>query len=185
MRRAEDSEAQLLNPGRGCNQMLTPEVIAKSGVGHVHGVASLGDAHVPPPSAPCIAQGPKNVRARGGSSTTLERVPGRVAQLVGWPADGSARRVQPGGETRESGVPGGDGKARRGRARTLHAQSRIDPRKVVGGVRGIRTLDTGLSPYNALAGRPLRPLGHHSGGTRIIAYSACRSQTTRIVWGLP
>src|SRR5262249_8304881 len=33
---------------------------------------------------------------------------------------------------------------------------------VVGGVGGIRTLDTGLSPYNALAGRPLRPLGHHS-----------------------
>src|SRR5688572_10703426 len=32
-----------------------------------------------------------------------------------------------------------------------------------GGVRGIRTLDTGLSRYNALAGRPLRPLGHHSG----------------------
>src|SRR5262245_51935360 len=32
-----------------------------------------------------------------------------------------------------------------------------------GGERGIRTLDTGLSPYNALAGRPLRPLGHLSG----------------------
>ena len=31
-----------------------------------------------------------------------------------------------------------------------------------GGERGIRTLDTGLSPYNALAGRPLRPLGHLS-----------------------
>src|SRR5581483_12019244 len=37
-----------------------------------------------------------------------------------------------------------------------------------GGVRGIRTLDTGLSPYNALAGRPLRPLGHHSGGGGIL-----------------
>src|SRR5216684_414318 len=33
---------------------------------------------------------------------------------------------------------------------------------LVGGERGIRTLDTGLSPYNALAGRPLRPLGHLS-----------------------
>src|SRR3954468_23810498 len=40
-----------------------------------------------------------------------------------------------------------------------------------GGEREIRTLDTGLSPYNALAGRPLRPLGHHSGGTGIIADS--------------
>src|SRR5438105_462020 len=26
----------------------------------------------------------------------------------------------------------------------------------------------GFSPYNALAGRPLRPLGHHSGGSRIL-----------------
>src|SRR2546428_3980966 len=26
----------------------------------------------------------------------------------------------------------------------------------------------GFSPYNALAGRPLRPLGHHSGGRRIL-----------------
>src|SRR3954462_12098552 len=37
-----------------------------------------------------------------------------------------------------------------------------------GGVREIRTLDTGLSRYNALAGRPLRPLGHHSGRKRIL-----------------
>src|SRR5712664_3033358 len=35
-------------------------------------------------------------------------------------------------------------------------------RQESGGERGIRTLDTGLSPYNALAGRPLRPLGHLS-----------------------
>src|SRR6267142_353228 len=35
-------------------------------------------------------------------------------------------------------------------------------RMLFGGERGIRTLDTGLSPYNALAGRPLRPLGHLS-----------------------
>src|SRR5436190_16963684 len=26
----------------------------------------------------------------------------------------------------------------------------------------------GFCPYNALAGRPLRPLGHHSGGTQIV-----------------
>ena len=37
-----------------------------------------------------------------------------------------------------------------------------------GGERGIRTLDTGLSRYNALAGRPLRPLGHLSGGAGIL-----------------
>ena len=36
-----------------------------------------------------------------------------------------------------------------------------------GGERGIRTLDTGLSPYNALAGRPLRPLGHLSGEAKL------------------
>ena len=35
-----------------------------------------------------------------------------------------------------------------------------------GGERGIRTLDNGLSRYNALAGRPLRPLGHLSGWRR-------------------
>jgi hypothetical protein len=35
-------------------------------------------------------------------------------------------------------------------------------RNFVGGEGGIRTLDTGLSPYNALAGRHLRPLGHLS-----------------------
>ena len=45
---------------------------------------------------------------------------------------------------------------------------------LTGGERGIRTLDTGLSPYNALAGRRLRPLGHLSGngfreGLRIVA----------------
>ena len=33
---------------------------------------------------------------------------------------------------------------------------------IFGGEKGIRTLDTGLSPYNALAGRRLRPLGHLS-----------------------
>src|SRR6266852_8896337 len=38
----------------------------------------------------------------------------------------------------------------------------FDTEQTVGGERGIRTLDTRLSPYNALAGRPLRPLGHLS-----------------------
>ena len=33
-----------------------------------------------------------------------------------------------------------------------------------GGERGIRTLDTGVSPYNGLANRRLQPLGHLSGG---------------------
>ena len=33
-----------------------------------------------------------------------------------------------------------------------------------GGERGIRTLDTGLSPYASLAGKCLRPLGQLSGG---------------------
>jgi hypothetical protein len=32
-----------------------------------------------------------------------------------------------------------------------------------GGERGIRTLDTGVSPYNGLANRRLQPLGHLSG----------------------
>ena len=32
-----------------------------------------------------------------------------------------------------------------------------------GGERGIRTLDTGFSPYNGLANRRLQPLGHLSG----------------------
>ena len=33
-----------------------------------------------------------------------------------------------------------------------------------GGEGGIRTLDTGVSPYNGLANRRLQPLGHLSGG---------------------
>jgi hypothetical protein len=32
-----------------------------------------------------------------------------------------------------------------------------------GGEGGIRTLDTGVSPYNGLANRRLQPLGHLSG----------------------
>ena len=36
------------------------------------------------------------------------------------------------------------------------------PRRVLSGDGGIRTLDTGLSPYNGLANRRLQPLGHVS-----------------------
>ena len=35
--------------------------------------------------------------------------------------------------------------------------------KITGGEGGIRTLDTGVSPYNGLANRRLQPLGHLSG----------------------
>src|SRR5207249_224141 len=35
-------------------------------------------------------------------------------------------------------------------------------RKKTGGERGIRTLDTGFSPYSGLANRRLQPLGHLS-----------------------
>jgi hypothetical protein len=38
-----------------------------------------------------------------------------------------------------------------------------------GGERGIRTPDTGFSPYNGLANRRLQPLGHLSGSVWIIA----------------
>ena len=41
-----------------------------------------------------------------------------------------------------------------------------------GGEGGIRTLDTGLSPYNALAGRHLRPLGHLS--VFDLSYQCCQ-----------
>jgi hypothetical protein len=34
--------------------------------------------------------------------------------------------------------------------------------RITGGDEGIRTLDTGLSPYAPLAGECLRPLGHVS-----------------------
>jgi hypothetical protein len=42
--------------------------------------------------------------------------------------------------------------------------SRADGEKggLAGGERGIRTLDTGLGPYNGLANRRLQPLGHLS-----------------------
>jgi hypothetical protein len=48
-----------------------------------------------------------------------------------------------------------------------------------GGERGIRTLDTGLSPYNALAGRPLRPLGHLSGGGEFYLVMAANRTAAR------
>ena len=39
-----------------------------------------------------------------------------------------------------------------------------------GGEGGIRTLDTGVSPYNGLANRRLQPLGHLSGSWFSTAY---------------
>jgi len=41
-----------------------------------------------------------------------------------------------------------------------------------GGERGIRTLGTGVSPYNGLANRRIRPLCHLSGGAGILLYPA-------------
>jgi hypothetical protein len=37
----------------------------------------------------------------------------------------------------------------------------------VGGEAGIRTLGRGLSPYNGLANRRLRPLGHLTAGLQV------------------
>src|SRR5215469_9580283 len=42
--------------------------------------------------------------------------------------------------------------------------------KGYGGERGIRTLDTGFSPYNGLANRRLQPLGHLSAVHFSLAY---------------
>ena len=42
----------------------------------------------------------------------------------------------------------------------LPAEARFGRRAKVGGEAGIRTLGRGLSPYNGLANRRLRPLGH-------------------------
>ena len=39
----------------------------------------------------------------------------------------------------------------------------VPDKKSSGGEGGIRTLDTGVSPYNGLANRRLQPLGHLSG----------------------
>src|SRR2546421_4017556 len=46
-----------------------------------------------------------------------------------------------------------------------------------GGERGIRTLDARLSPHNALAGRPLRPLGHLSGEAKFYHGGAIHLRT--------
>ena len=55
------------------------------------------------------------------------------------------------------------------RNRAIAANSGISSlhNRLNGGERGIRTLDTGVSPYNGLANRRLQPLGHLSGGTDI------------------
>ena len=45
--------------------------------------------------------------------------------------------------------------------------------KTSGGEGGIRTLDTGVSPYNGLANRRLQPLGHLSGDKFRTVYHAC------------
>ena len=48
-----------------------------------------------------------------------------------------------------------------------------------GGEGGIRTLDTGVSPYNGLANRRLQPLGHLSGDFQQF------SMSTMLVGGSP
>ena len=48
------------------------------------------------------------------------------------------------------------------------------------GEGGIRTLDGGIHPHNALAGRRLQPLGHFSGGPRRIAEPLLRAALLRI-----
>jgi hypothetical protein len=46
-------------------------------------------------------------------------------------------------------------------SRRRHADRPRNPESCVfGGEAGIRTLDTGFSPYNGLANRRLQPLGH-------------------------
>ena len=47
--------------------------------------------------------------------------------------------------------------------------------KTSGGEGGIRTLDTGVSPYNGLANRRLQPLGHLSGVCVLFYHSDDRS----------
>ena len=51
-----------------------------------------------------------------------------------------------------------------------------------GGEAGIRTLDTGLSPYNGLANRRLRPLGHLTVETRCLV---AEIRATRISTQVP
>src|SRR5215204_318157 len=47
------------------------------------------------------------------------------------------------------------------------------------GEGGIRTLDGGIHPHNALAGRRLQPLGHFSAGARRIADPPPRNYPVR------
>ncbi len=44
----------------------------------------------------------------------------------------------------------------------------VSGRAAFNGDGGIRTLDTGLTPYNGLANRRLQPLGHVSNYTRVL-----------------
>jgi hypothetical protein len=52
-------------------------------------------------------------------------------------------------------------------------------KSLFGGDGGIRTLDTGLSPYAPLAGEYLQPLGHVSEPPRIVAECAAESHLGR------
>ncbi len=51
-----------------------------------------------------------------------------------------------------------------GAAQSLQLALAVLKKASLGGEGGIRTLDTGVSPYNGLANRRLQPLGHLSGG---------------------
>ncbi len=54
-----------------------------------------------------------------------------------------------------------------------------------GGEGGIRTLDTGVSPYNGLANRRLQPLGHLSGvDNQTLAVLALRQHRIFIAYSL-
>ena len=48
-------------------------------------------------------------------------------------------------------------------APTIMSHDEVQGLQGTGGEGGIRTLDTGVSPYNGLANRRLQPLGHLSG----------------------
>jgi hypothetical protein len=65
-----------------------------------------------------------------------------------------------------------DGDVRRSSGAETCSDARPPPGKVgrrSNGEGGIRTLDGGIHPHNALAGRRLQPLGHFSAGPRRIA----------------
>ncbi len=55
----------------------------------------------------------------------------------------------------------GRGRSKSGQLSSVESPRRvIDPQVTYGGEAGIRTLGTGLSPYNGLANRRFRPLSH-------------------------